>query len=106
VSPFAAGCAICGTDLEAARAKLAARKRVELPSTPQFTARADIDWGQVLIALALALALAPVGFLLAVYWALQRWHYGERAMTALMAAAAALSVASMLAPFWFWNHLL
>ena len=33
VSPFAAGCAICGTDLEAARAELAA-KRARRPSCP------------------------------------------------------------------------
>ena len=33
VSPFAAGCAVCGTDLEAARAELAA-KRARRPTLP------------------------------------------------------------------------
>jgi hypothetical protein len=31
VSPFAAGCAICGTDLQAARAQLAAKRGPRLP---------------------------------------------------------------------------
>jgi hypothetical protein len=31
VSPFAAGCAICGTDLQAARARLSAKRGPRLP---------------------------------------------------------------------------
>jgi hypothetical protein len=39
VSQFAAGCAVCGTDLQAARAELAARreKRPGLPSVPRLS---------------------------------------------------------------------
>jgi hypothetical protein len=39
VSPFAAGCAICGTNLEAARAELAAKRsrRPQLPGAPRLS---------------------------------------------------------------------
>jgi hypothetical protein len=40
------------------------------------------------------------------FWALQRSRMGDRAMTALMAGAGALAVAAMVAPVWFWSHLL
>ena len=106
MSPFAAGCAICGTDLEAARARKAARRRIELPRAPRMRAPGEIDWWLVALAFVLALAFSPVGFVLALYWALQRNRLGERVMTALMLAAAALALAATVAPVWFWNHLL
>lgn len=104
VSPFAAGCAICGTDLEAARAKLAARRRVELPRAPRVAASSEIDWWLVAIAFIVALAVSPLGFVLDLYWAFQRNRMGERVMTLLMLAAAALALAATLAPVWFWSH--
>jgi hypothetical protein len=105
VSPFAAGCAICGADLEAARAQLAARRRVELPRPRWFQSRAGIDWVHIAVAVLLALAFAPVGLLLSIYWAVQRYRSGETVMFAAMAATAALALAAMLAPVWFWSHL-
>jgi hypothetical protein len=106
VTPFAAGCAICVTDLEAARAQLAAKRRVELPRTPELAGRfSEIDWIHVAVALVLALAAPPFGFLLALYWATQRYRAGERLMTGLMVGAAALAVAAFLAPVWFWSHI-
>lgn len=104
VTPFAAGCAICGTDLEAARAALAARRRISLPRPRWFEVDSGLDWFQIAVAFVLALSLSPLGVLLAVYWARQRWLGRERAMTWLMIAAAALGVAAMLAPVWFWSH--
>ncbi len=104
VSPFAAGCAICGTDLEAARARAASRRRIEAPSMPRVGG--TVDWVHVAIATVLALAVPPVGLALALYWALQRNRFGERTMTLLMLAAAALALAALLAPVWFWSHLL
>jgi hypothetical protein len=104
VSPFAAGCAICGADLEAARAQAAARRRIEVPRVPSVGG--SIDWVHVAIAVVLALAVPPVGLALALYWAVQRNRFGERTMTLLMLAAAALALAALLAPVWFWSHIL
>jgi hypothetical protein len=105
VSPFAAGCAICGADLEAARARLASRRRVELPRPRWFEASPGIDWVHIAVAVLLALALAPLGLLLSIYWAVQRYRSGETVMLAAMVATAALALAAMLAPVWFWSHL-
>ena len=109
VSPFAAGCAICGEDLEAARAKLASR-RVVVPR-PRLGAGLSspalgLDWVHILVAVVLALAISPIGFLLAVYWAVQRYRAGDTAMVAAMTGVAALAVAAMVAPVWFWSYLL
>ena len=107
VSAFAAGCAICGADLEAARARAAARRRPELPEMPRLGVGAGrIDWIHVAIAVVLALAIPPVGLLLALYWAVQSNRFAGPTMTALMLAAAALAVAALVAPVWFWSHLL
>jgi hypothetical protein len=67
VSAFAAGCAICGTDLEAHRARAASRRRVSLP----WVSIGDRTWWMgVLVLLAL---FAPVfGFLLAAWTAYDR----------------------------------
>jgi hypothetical protein len=107
VSAFAAGCAVCGADLEAARASAAARRRPELPSLPRARPSAGrIDWTHVAIAVVLALAIPPVGLLLALYWAVQSNRFASQAMTLLMLGAAALAVAALVAPVWFWSHLL
>jgi hypothetical protein len=106
VTPFAAGCAICGTDLEAARARLATRRRIALPRPGPLADGVDVDWVHVAVALVLALAAPPFGFLLALYWSYQRYHAGEPAMAAIMLGAAALAAAAFFAPVWFWSHLL
>ncbi len=105
VTPFAAGCAVCGADLEAARAELASRRRIGLPQPRGFEAGPRVDWVQIVVAFLLALAVSPIGLLLALYWANQRYRGGERLMMALMLGAAALAVAALLAPVWFWRHL-
>ena len=111
VTPFAAGCAVCGTDLEAARKARAARSAklsFELPRAPRFgggtTGR--IDWVHIAVAVLVALAIPPVGLLLGLYWASRRHRDGETAMTVAMLAATALAAAALLAPVWFWSHLL
>ena len=71
VSPFAAGCAICGADLEAHRAQLAAR-RSPRDAVPLPTVRLPrVDDDVLLLALAaLLVALAPLlGVLLALFGA-------------------------------------
>jgi hypothetical protein len=106
VSPFAAGCAICGADLEAARARLAARPRIALPRAAPLDHRLRIDLVHVAIALVLALAAAPLGLLLSLYWAVQRYRAGEPTMAAAMLAAACIAAAALVAPVWFWSHLI
>jgi hypothetical protein len=105
VSPFAAGCAICGEDLEAARRRLAAR-RVVMPRPRLSGPAVSVDWLHILVAVVLALAAAPIGLLLALYWAWQRYKVGDTVMVAAMLGAATLAVAAMVAPVWFWSHVL
>lgn len=107
VTPFAAGCAVCGTDLEAARAARSAKPRIELPSISLSGRGAGrIDWAHIAVAVLVALAIPPVGLLLALYWASRRYRDGERAMTVAMLAVAALAAAAIFAPVWFFSHLL
>lgn len=113
VTPFAAGCAICGADLERARAELATKRRIELPRpTARLVgggpvgARVDLDWVHIAVAVVLALAAPPVGFGLALYWAFQRRRGGQSAMVAVMLAVAGLAAAALVAPVWFWSHVL
>jgi hypothetical protein len=105
VSPFAAGCAICGADLEAARARQASKRQLELPGLPAFGGSGGIDWAQLAIALILAVALSPLGLLLSLYWAFRHYRYGETTMVALMAVMCVIAVAAILDPFWFGSHL-
>jgi hypothetical protein len=104
VSAFAAGCAICGADLEKARAERATRRRPELPGMPSLSA-GGIDWAQLAIALILAVAFSPLGLLLSVYWAVRHQRYGETSMMLVMLATAALALAAILHPLWFGSHL-
>jgi hypothetical protein len=108
VTPFAAGCAVCGTDLEAARAKRSARPRIELPRARWYGAgtTGSIDWVHLAVAVLAALALAPVGLLLSLYWASRYQRDGVTTMAVAMLAVAALAAAALLAPVWFWSHLL
>ena len=104
VSPFAAGCAICGADLEAERARRAFRRRPALPAAPSVGG--EIDWLQIGVSLVLALAFPPLGFALSLYWVIQQHRAGNTVMVGAMLAGAALAVAAFLAPVWFWSHLL
>jgi len=110
VTPFAAGCAVCGADLEAARAAKSAKRRIELPRARWFAptrpASGRVDWVHLAIAVLAALAIAPVGLLLALYWANRYHQEGNSVMAVAMLAAAALAAAAILAPVWFWSHLL
>jgi hypothetical protein len=108
VTPFAAGCAVCGTDLEAARAARSARRRIELPRARWYggVSAGRIDWVHLAIAVLAALAIAPVGLFLGLYWASRYHREGATVMTGAMLAVAALAAAALLAPVWFWSHLL
>jgi hypothetical protein len=106
VSPFAAGCALCGADLDAARARGPARRGLTLPRPPGLARGYRIDWVHVIVAVVLALAVPPIGLLLALFWAYQRHNGGEQTMAFAMTAVAALALAALLSPVWFWSHLL
>jgi hypothetical protein len=106
VSQFAAGCAVCGADLEAARAKLASRREIPLPRPTLPGGKLRVDWVHLVIALILAVAAPPIGFLLSLYWAFQRRRTREPVMMFAMLAIAAISAAALLAPVWFWSHIL
>lgn len=113
VTPFAAGCAVCGTDLEAARRARSAKPRLELPRAQlpranwyRGASAGRVDWVHLAVAVLAALALAPVGLLLALYWATRYNRDGETVMTIAMLVVAALAAAAILAPVWFWSHLL
>jgi hypothetical protein len=70
VSPFAAGCAICGYDLMTARAELAERRsRLGVDRLPQL--RLGDDWLMFAIALLVALAAPLIGLIFGAFLA---WH--------------------------------
>jgi hypothetical protein len=105
VSAFAAGCAICGADLEAERARRAARGHpaVRLGRGPAWAR--ELDWPLIAIGILLALAASPVAFLLTAYWAWSRWRDADRPNTLAMLLVSALSLTVLSAPFWFWSHI-
>ena len=105
VTPYAAGCAVCGADLEAARARRSARPHIELPRSP-WGSSGRIEWLNVAVAVLASLALAPVGLILGIYWATRYNREGNTLMAVLMLGAAGLAVAALVAPVWFWSHIL
>lgn len=68
--------------------------------------RRGTDLAHVAIAVVLALAASPLGLLVSLFWAFQRHQAGEPVMAAAMLAAACLAAAALLAPVWFWSHLI
>ena len=106
VTPFAAGCAICGTDIAALRA---ARERepsrvataVRLPRVP----RLNDDGLRIVLALLVAIAAPFIGVLLASWLAWQLNEEGKPTVRNVMLVIAALAVVSLMQPFWFWRLL-
>jgi hypothetical protein len=81
VSPFAAGCAICGTNLETARAGLAA-KRARRPQLPQV--RLGDDAVRIGVAVLAALFSPLMGALLTGWFAYDADRNGRTATRNLM----------------------
>lgn len=99
VSQFAAGCAICGYDLAAARRERAARPRIDLPAVP----RPRWLGGEVGIATVLVLLVVfmpIVGLLLAAFIGVQAHNDGRATVRAIAVATGALGLALFLVPAW------
>src|SRR3954454_20758101 len=80
VSPFAPGCAICGTDLEAYRAQRAQRRTVAVP-TPAV--RLPYDWW-LFLGTALAALFFPILGLILAFFAGRDRVGGERTLVVVM----------------------
>jgi hypothetical protein len=103
VSPFAAGCAICGTDLQAARAELAAR-RARRPRVPGGFRLGD-DAIRLGVGV-LAAVFAPVmGALLTGYFAYDADRDGRTATRNLMIVLLGLSLVGVVAYAQLWGGL-
>jgi hypothetical protein len=104
VSPFAAGCAICGTDLEAARAELAA-KRARRPSLPGQVRLGD-DAVRVGVGVIAAVFAPVMGALLTGYFAYDADRNGRTATRNLMIALLGLSLIGVFAYAQLWGGLI
>src|SRR5881628_1649468 len=89
VTPFAAGCAICGADLEAYRAQQATRRHVDVP-VPRV--RLPVDWW-LFLGTALAALLFPLLGLILAYFAGRDRYGGERTFFIAMGAIAVVLLA-------------
>jgi hypothetical protein len=104
VSPFAAGCAICGTDLEAARAELAA-KRAGRPSLPGRVRLGD-DAVRIGVGVIAAVFAPVMGALLTGYFAYDADRNGRTATRNLMIALLGLSLIGVFAYAQLWGGLI
>lgn len=101
VSPFAAGCAICGTNLEAARAELAA-KRARRPSLPGPVRLGD-DAVRIGVGVIAAVFAPVMGALLTGYFAYDADRNGRTAPRNLMIALLGFSLIGVFAYAQFWG---
>jgi hypothetical protein len=105
VSQFAAGCAICGTDLQAARAELAA-KRAKRPHLPDAAVpRLGDDAVRIGVAVLAAVFSPLMGALLAGWFAYDADQNGRPRTRNLMIALAGFSVVGVFAYAQLWGGL-
>ena len=99
VSVFAAGCAICGTDLVEHRREIEAR-RVELPQVPRAPRRLPFDAHVALVALVLlATLLSPfLALIMAAIGAQDRHRNGQIGQRNLFIALAVVNLALTFLP--------
>jgi predicted amidophosphoribosyltransferase len=104
VTPFAAGCAGCGADLEAHRAELRAhpplltRLVTWRPRVPDVQLDAT-DLAMLAVTLLLALFAPLYGLLLALFCAWAKHREGDLAVRNILFGLAALALVGMLFPF-------
>jgi hypothetical protein len=104
VSPFAAGCAICGTNLEAARGELAA-KRARRPSLPGPIRLGD-DAVRIGVGVVAAVFAPVMGALLTGYFAYDADRNGRTATRNLMIALLGFSLVGVFAYAQLWGGLI
>lgn len=100
VSPFAAGCAICGTDLGAARATVAAKCRPQLSGV-----RPSDDAIRITISVLTAIFSPVMGALLTGYFAYDADRNGRAATRNLMFALLGFSLLGVFAYSRLWGGL-
>jgi hypothetical protein len=103
VSPFAAGCAICGTNLEAARAELAA-KRSRRPQLPGAVRLSD-DALRIGLGVLTAIFSPVMGALLTGYFAYDADQNGRVHTRNLMLALLGFSLVGVFAYAQLWGGL-
>jgi hypothetical protein len=103
VSQFAAGCAVCGTNLQAARAELAERRarRPQLPGVP----RLGDDAVRIGVTVLAALFSPLMGVLLAGYFAYDADRDGRVPTRNLMILLLGLSLVGLVAYVQIWGGL-
>jgi hypothetical protein len=100
VSPFAAGCAICGTDLQAARAQLAA-KRARRPQVPGI--RLSDDAVRIGVSVLAAVFSPVMGALLTGYFAYDADRDGRTHLRNVMIALLGFSLVGVFAYARLWG---
>jgi hypothetical protein len=104
VSQFAAGCAVCGTDLQAARAELAER-RARRPRLPGGAPRLGDDAVRIGVTVLAALFSPLMGALLAGWFAYDADRDGRLPTRNLMLVLLALSLLGLVAYAQIWGGL-
>jgi hypothetical protein len=104
VSQFAAGCAVCGTDLQAARAELAER-RARRPQLPGAVPRLGDDAIRIGVTVLAALFSPLMGALLAAYFAYDADRDGRVPTRNLMILLLGLSLVGLVAYAQIWGGL-
>ncbi|MGK2939776.1 MAG: hypothetical protein ACSLFR_18560 [Solirubrobacteraceae bacterium] len=112
VSAFAAGCAICGADLEAHRRRLAQRpsvaeatRRVPDVRLPHLSSRIDPDLALVTVTVLMLLLVPIIGALLAGLGAWDRNRNGRITMRNVFLVLLALGLATFLIAPWQYGVL-
>jgi hypothetical protein len=104
VSQFAAGCAVCGTDLQAARAELA-EKRARRPQLPGGAPRLSDDGIRIGVTVLAALFSPLMGALLAGYFAYDADRDGRVPTRNLMILLLGFSLVGLVAYAQIWGGL-
>jgi hypothetical protein len=104
VSQFAAGCAVCGTDLQAARAELAER-RARRPHVPGGMPRLGDDAIRIGVTVLAALFSPLMGALLAGWFAYDADRDGRLPTRNLMFLLLGLSLVGLVAYAQIWGGL-
>jgi hypothetical protein len=90
VTPFAAGCAVCGADIAAVRAERAGKRSSQLRDRVSVPRLGD-DGLRFIIALLVVLGAPPFGLILAGYFAWQAHNEGRERTRNLMIALVMLA---------------